>query len=85
MDDILITEKRGHVTVLTLNRPEAMNSLDYELYDALEDAVRTSDARAIVIRATGGNLRPAADRTMSNRSFASRLRLRGGLNQWIEA
>lgn len=53
MDDILITEKRGHVTVLTLNRPEAMNSLDYELYDALEDAVRSSDARAIVITGSG--------------------------------
>jgi enoyl-CoA hydratase/carnithine racemase len=53
MGDNLIIEKRGHVTVLTLNRPEAMNSLDYELYDALEHAVRTSDARAIVITGSG--------------------------------
>ncbi|MFN3314490.1 MAG: enoyl-CoA hydratase/isomerase family protein [Hyphomonas sp.] len=53
MGEILITEKRGHVTVLTLNRPEAMNSLDYELYDALEEAVRSSKARAIVITGSG--------------------------------
>jgi len=53
LSDSLITEHRGHVTVLTLNRPEAMNSLDYELYDALENAVRTSQARVIVITGSG--------------------------------
>ncbi|MFN4024747.1 MAG: enoyl-CoA hydratase/isomerase family protein [Hyphomonas sp.] len=61
MSDILITEKRGHVTVLTLNRPEAMNSLDYELYDALENAVRNSDARAIVITGSGSRAFCAGD------------------------
>jgi enoyl-CoA hydratase/carnithine racemase len=53
MPDILLTEHRGHVTVLTLNRPEAMNSLDYDLYDALENAVRSSQARVIVITGSG--------------------------------
>ncbi len=53
MSDILLTEHRGDVTLLTLNRPEAMNSLDYELYDALENAVRTSVARVIVITGSG--------------------------------
>jgi enoyl-CoA hydratase len=53
MSDILLTEHRGHVTVLTLNRPEAMNSLDYDLYDALENAVRSSQARVIVITGSG--------------------------------
>ena len=37
MSDILLKEQHGHVTLLTLNRPEAMNSLDYDLYDALEE------------------------------------------------
>lgn len=53
MSDILLTEHRGHVTVLTLNRPEAMNSLDYDLYDAVENAVRSSQARVIVITGSG--------------------------------
>lgn len=53
MSDILLTEHRGNVTLLTLNRPEAMNSLDYELYDALEDAVRKSEARVLVITGSG--------------------------------
>ena len=43
----------GHVGVITLNRPEAMNSLTYTLYMELEDAVRESQARALVITGTG--------------------------------
>jgi enoyl-CoA hydratase/carnithine racemase len=53
MSGILLTEQRGHITLLTLNRPEAMNSLDYDLYDALEDAVRRSQARVIIITGAG--------------------------------
>lgn len=45
-----------------------------------------ADSRAIVVMATGGNLRPSGgDRTMPNRSAAARFCLRGGLDQWIEA
>ena len=39
----------GHVEVLTINRPEARNSLTYRTYDELETAVRTSSARCLVI------------------------------------
>ena len=46
-------EQDGHVTILTLDRPEAMNVLDYPTYMALEDAVRGADARAIVITGAG--------------------------------
>lgn len=42
-----------HVAVITLRRPEAMNSLTYTLYMELEDAIRTSEARAIVITGEG--------------------------------
>jgi len=41
------------VGVITLNRPEAMNSLTYTLYMELEDAVRNSDARALIITGEG--------------------------------
>ena len=53
MSDILKIETENHVSVLTLNRPEAMNALDYPLYMALEDAIRQSEARCIVITGAG--------------------------------
>lgn len=43
----------GHVGVITLRRPEAMNSLTYTLYMELEDAVRESEARALIITGEG--------------------------------
>jgi enoyl-CoA hydratase/carnithine racemase len=46
-------ELDGHVGVITLRRPEAMNSLTYTLYMELEDAVRQSTARALVITGEG--------------------------------
>jgi enoyl-CoA hydratase len=42
-----------HVGIITLRRPEAMNSLTYTLYMELEDAVRDSDARALIITGEG--------------------------------
>ncbi len=49
----LLYEEADHVGVITLNRPEAMNSLTYQLYADLEDTVRNSKARVLVITATG--------------------------------
>jgi enoyl-CoA hydratase/carnithine racemase len=49
----LLYEVEDHVGVITLNRPEAMNSLTYKLYAELEDTVRGSQARALVITAVG--------------------------------
>ncbi len=46
-------EVTDHVGVITLTRPEAMNSLTYSLYAKLEDAVRESTARALVITGAG--------------------------------
>ena len=40
-------EKRGHVGVITLDRPDARNALTYTTYAELEDAVRTTDARCL--------------------------------------
>ncbi|HPF22856.1 MAG TPA: enoyl-CoA hydratase-related protein [Hyphomonas sp.] len=53
MSDGLKIDRDGHVTILTLDRPEAMNALDYPTYMALEDAIRGADARAIIITGAG--------------------------------
>jgi enoyl-CoA hydratase len=45
----VIYEERDHVGVLTLNRPEARNALTWTTYAELEDAVRTTTARCLVI------------------------------------
>lgn len=50
---VLRYEVQDHVGVITLNRPDAMNSLNYQLYADLEDTVRSSTARALVITGEG--------------------------------
>jgi enoyl-CoA hydratase/carnithine racemase len=52
-EPVVIYEQNDHVGVITLNRPEAMNSLTYQSYLELEDSVRNSTARALVITAVG--------------------------------
>ena len=52
MSDLLY-EVIDHVGVMTLNRPEAMNSLSYQLYADIEDTVRSSEARVLVITGNG--------------------------------
>ncbi|MDX1650743.1 MAG: enoyl-CoA hydratase/isomerase family protein, partial [Myxococcota bacterium] len=42
-------ERRGHVALLTLARPEARNALTHRTYAELEDAVRRCDARCLVV------------------------------------
>jgi enoyl-CoA hydratase len=50
--ELTYSEANG-IGVITLNRPEAMNSLSYTLYMELEDAVRDSQARVLVLTGTG--------------------------------
>ncbi|MEM7018580.1 MAG: enoyl-CoA hydratase/isomerase family protein [Pseudomonadota bacterium] len=45
-------EEKG-VGTITLRRPQAMNSMSYNLYMELEDAVRQSEARALIITGEG--------------------------------
>ena len=52
-EQVLKYDVHDHVGVITLSRPEAMNSLNYQLYAELEDAVRGSTARALVITGEG--------------------------------
>ncbi|HBK04757.1 MAG TPA: enoyl-CoA hydratase [Acetobacteraceae bacterium] len=54
---ILLREMRGHILVLTINRPERMNSLSPELSDALIEAFVEAgadpDVRVVVLTAVG--------------------------------
>lgn len=52
MSDFLY-EVTNHGGVMTLNRPEAMNSLSYPLYADIEDTVCSSEARVLVITGNG--------------------------------
>lgn len=56
-DDILLREMREHILILTINRPERMNSLSPELSDALIEAFvegsADPDVRCIVLTAVG--------------------------------
>ncbi len=47
--DELRSERHGDVVVITIDRPEARNALTWSTYAALEDAVRSTDARCLVI------------------------------------
>ena len=45
----ILYEERDHVGLITINRPEARNALTFTTYAELEDAVRTTTARCLVI------------------------------------
>ncbi len=49
MYEDLTYEMRGHVGVVTLARPEVHNALRMRSYRELEDVVRTTSARVLVI------------------------------------
>jgi enoyl-CoA hydratase/carnithine racemase len=48
----IIVEQRGHVGIITLNRPDARNALTHTTYAELADAVDTTEARCLVITGT---------------------------------
>ncbi len=43
-DAVILTETRGHVGLITLNRPKQLNALNDALMDALGDALKAFDA-----------------------------------------
>lgn len=57
MPDIVLTETRGAVALLTLNRPERLNALDYALIDRLLELLDVIEAepavRAVVLTGAG--------------------------------
>ncbi len=56
-NDILIKEKRNKAIILTLNRPKAMNSLNFDLLYAIRDQIDElqydSDIRTVIITGAG--------------------------------
>lgn len=51
-DEELLYRVEGHVGVITLNRPEQRNALTWKTYQMLEDAVRSTTERCLVITGT---------------------------------
>jgi enoyl-CoA hydratase/carnithine racemase len=76
-------EERGHVGIITLDRPDARNALTFTTYRELEEAVRTTTARCLVI--TGSDpafcsgddvkqvMQQAGDRVASDLALVPRL------------
>jgi enoyl-CoA hydratase len=56
-NDVLLTEEKDGILILTLNRPEIMNSLNFKMLHALKaqiEAVRfNTDIRVVIISASG--------------------------------
>jgi len=73
MTSPLLFERNGAVATLTLNRPDALNTLDFSLMDALIDAaadVAADDTlRAVVLRGAGKHFMAGGDL----RTFAGEL------------
>lgn len=63
--DRILTERKGHVLVITINRPEARNAFDGASATAMEAAVEMLDAEddlfVGVITGAGGNFSAGAD------------------------
>lgn len=61
----VIAEKRGHVLLLTLNRPQSLNALNGEMFEALSELQQAAGEdpgiRAIVITGTGKGFCSGAD------------------------
>lgn len=57
---LVLRERRGHTEILTLNRPEAANSLNPDLMDelgvALQEILDDDDARVVVLTGAGGRV-----------------------------
>jgi enoyl-CoA hydratase len=57
MTEHLLVERDGPTTLLTFNRPDARNSMTFEMYEALHDACAALDddhtVRALVIKGAG--------------------------------
>ena len=91
MSDLLY-EVIDHVGVMTLNRPEAMNSLSYQLYADIEDTVRSSEARVLVMTGNGRAFCAGDDMKQilgsgepAQKEFRDRAKATGGLTPAADA
>ena len=62
---VLIDKPRPHTTVITLNRPERMNSMSFEqmapLHDAFDHVAEDNDTHCVVLTGTGRGFCSGAD------------------------
>lgn len=79
-ESILLAERRGHILLLTMNRPERMNALSPDLSDrlieAFVDASADPDVRVVVLTAVGdrafcagADLKARADEDRAGKPF----------------
>jgi enoyl-CoA hydratase len=66
MDNLVLRENRGGAAILTLNRPQKLNALNKEMFEALEEHIDAlaREARTIglvIIRGAGGNFSAGYD------------------------
>jgi len=82
MSERILTERRGHLFVITINRPEARNAFDAESAKALEAAADTLDAEDTlfigVITGAGGSFSAGADLKAAARGERGATSKRGG-------
>lgn len=82
MSERILTERRGHVFVITINRPEAKNAFDSESAQALEKAADMLDAEddlfVGVVTGAGGNFSAGADLKAAARGERGATSKRGG-------
>jgi 2-(1,2-epoxy-1,2-dihydrophenyl)acetyl-CoA isomerase len=68
--EMMLSERRGNVLVLTLNRPERLNAAPPQLFDELREAISNlSGARAILVTGAGRAFCSGAD--LAGGSFAA--------------
>jgi enoyl-CoA hydratase len=81
-EPVLTTEARGHVLVITLNRPHAKNAFDAALSEALSAALdrfeESSDQRVAVLTGAGGSFSAGMDLKALLRGERSFTKARGG-------
>jgi enoyl-CoA hydratase len=86
-EDRVLTERRGHVLVITINRPEARNAFDAASALALEAAADRLDAEddlfVGVITGAGGNFSAGADLKAAARGERAATR-RGGFGMFAK-
>lgn len=67
-EELVTWELRGHVALLTLNRPERLNAWTAEMetryFDLLQRAAETDEVRVIVVTGAGRGFCPGADMEM---------------------
>ena len=74
MADEVLRERRGHVEILTINRPEARNAINGAVSLAMSGVMDelAEDADCWVVVITGAATRPSAPAWTSRRSAAAR-------------